>query len=276
MLSVLHPHSPIAISASNSLAVNGVDGTFDCALLARDMGFTNITPHLAARSVQSPAHLQELMGKAAAADVKEIFVIGGDVTRHNKLIYPDSFAVLEAITADHPGVISKVGIAGYPNGHPNPAINNELTADLKRKQALADEFKEGMVIETQFDFDALAVMRWIYAARRDDIHLPIRVGLLGAVGYKRSLQSMKLMSGPIEVAAFMNSMNISKLGLALKQHIPKTIRLAQAFSVMGGDIEGFVVNTLNDTATVKKYERVYDAARMIQKQPTSLSATTLG
>jgi methylenetetrahydrofolate reductase (NADPH) len=146
-----------------------------------------VTVHVAARMVRDRGHLEELLEAMRDAEA-DIFLIGGDATPPHG---PWSSAVeLLPPVSEHPQRPSKIGIAGYPEGH--PLIDAETLADvLEQKSALAD------YITTQLCFDPEAVLAWIRATRERGVTLPVLVGLPGIVDRRRLLEmSLRIGVGP--------------------------------------------------------------------------------
>ncbi|WP_034239419.1 methylenetetrahydrofolate reductase [Saccharomonospora iraqiensis] len=129
-------------------------------------------PHLAARQLRDAGHLREVLDRIEGADIREVFVVGGDVSDTGGA-FPDGLALLRAMTeaGRRP---ARVGVPSYPEGH--PSIPDEaLWRALRDKQDFAD------YTVTQMCFDATAVCRFIGRAREHGITLPVVVGLPGAV-----------------------------------------------------------------------------------------------
>jgi methylenetetrahydrofolate reductase (NADPH) len=156
----------------------------EAARAAACLGFTPV-PHLAARRLRSPGELRELL--AALGDVgalDEVFVVGGDpATPAGPFV--DSLAVLRSGVLQEAGV-RRVGIAGYPEGHPDISADT-LAEALRAKVGLLAE--QGLVpaVITQFGFDTRPVLGWIRELRRHGIGAQVRVGVPGPVGIKRLL-----------------------------------------------------------------------------------------
>src|SRR5689334_9713170 len=94
-----------------------------------------VTVHVAARMVRDRAHLDSLLQGIADACVDDVFLIGGDAER--PLGDYASAVHLLPVLAEHPRRPAKIGIAGYPEGHPKIA-GDELEAALRNKSRLAD------------------------------------------------------------------------------------------------------------------------------------------
>src|SRR4029079_8555971 len=117
-----------------------------------------VTVHVAARMVRDRAHLDALLDGMAAAGAQDLFLIGGDI--EETVGDYESAVELLPLVAEHPRRPRRVGIAGYPEGHPRIS-DAELDRALREKSRLAD------YVVTQMCFHAGALERWI-ARRRDD------------------------------------------------------------------------------------------------------------
>src|SRR5262249_37073063 len=101
-------------------------------------------------------------------------VIAGDSDRASGP-FDSSLALLETGLFQRHG-ITRIGVAGYPEGHPRipeAALENALAA--KKSVARASGLELGVV--TQFCFEADAILAWAAAAKQHA--LPVRVGLAG-------------------------------------------------------------------------------------------------
>ncbi|WP_250029974.1 methylenetetrahydrofolate reductase [Paractinoplanes maris] len=151
------------------------------AAAVRAQGFTPV-PHISARRLSSRAELADFLGalhRAGAAD--NVFVAGGDPDPHGP--FDDALSVIESGLLEPHGV-RRVGVAGYPEGHPripDPVLWLTLTGKLAalRSRGLAAE------VITQFGFDADPVLDWIATVRERGIDAPIRVGVPGPAGLRR-------------------------------------------------------------------------------------------
>jgi methylenetetrahydrofolate reductase (NADPH) len=144
-----------------------------------------VIPHLAARMVSGRSELAGWADRLAAAGVHEAFVVGGDATPPAGP-YQDAGDLLDEL-AGIPHPFARIGIGGYPEGHPLIADDKLLEA-LRRKQPHADQ------IVTQLCFDAGALIDWVRAIRAEGIDLPVVVGLPGVVE-RRKLAEISLKTG---------------------------------------------------------------------------------
>ncbi len=150
---------------------HGVERTMETAAALALEGF-NVVPHLAARSVASRAQLARLLQCAGASGIAEVFAIGGDVA-----VPAGPFASSERLMleiAELTGNAMKIGVAGYPEGHPSIS-DRQLVESLRAKQELADH------VVTQMCFSASTIDRYIAGLRREGVGLPVWAGVAGAV-----------------------------------------------------------------------------------------------
>jgi methylenetetrahydrofolate reductase (NADPH) len=171
----------VTVTASPSL---GLDRTFDVSVALAARGF-RVVPHLAARMVLGRSHLERLVQRLEGSGIHEAFVVGGDADPPAGG-YADAGDLLEELAGlAHP--FARIGIGGYPEGHPLVPDDRLLEA-LLRKQPFASH------IVSQICFDAGALGAWAEVIRAAGVELPIVVGLPGVVERKR-LAEISLKSG---------------------------------------------------------------------------------
>ena len=141
----------------------------------------NAVPHIAARGIESLAALDGLITRYREAHVTEVLLIAGGY-KQPVGDFSSSIDVLETGLLENLG-IKKVGVAGHPEGSPDIS-KAELAHALKRKNAIAQESGLDMYLETQFCFDAQAILDWEAQIREAGNRLPIRVGLAGPARLK--------------------------------------------------------------------------------------------
>jgi methylenetetrahydrofolate reductase (NADPH) len=171
----LPPNATVTVTCSPR---RGLDATADLTERLAGRGFRAV-PHVAARSVRSRGHLEEVAGRLAAAGVRDVFVIGGDPPEPAGP-YGAAVEVLEAL-AGLGAPFPDVGIGGYPERHPFIEAH-ELTAALVEKQPLST------YIVTQICFDPGAIMGWLASIRARGVSLPVHLGLPGAVTRRKLLE----------------------------------------------------------------------------------------
>jgi methylenetetrahydrofolate reductase (NADPH) len=166
---------------------HGPEQTIEIAIALKALGHS-VTPHLAARLVRDADHLDALLDRLETAAIDELFVIGGDA--HSPIGELFSADQLLPLIRERPHGVRRIGIAGYPEGHPliEPEV---LDAALERKAALAD------YVTTQMCFDPDALIGWIGRVRERGIELPVLIGMPGVVDRRRLLEvSVRIGVGP--------------------------------------------------------------------------------
>jgi methylenetetrahydrofolate reductase (NADH) len=186
-----------------------------------------VTVHVAARMVRDRAHVDALLQGMAAACVDDVFLIGGDAER--PLGDYASAVDLLPVIAEHPQRPQRIGIAGYPEGHPKIA-ETELEAALRTKSAPAD------YVVTQMCFDPKALKHWVERHRE----LPVFVGMPGKVARRKLLRmSARIGVGP--------SVDFLRKQRGLRQLLSRrstTDRLYDAIAEL--DVAGYQFFTFNE------------------------------
>ncbi len=177
----LAPGATVTVTASPHY---GIARTLDVSEHLAVLGY-EVVPHLAARMVRGPAHLEAIVARLRDTGIHEAFVIGGDASPAPGSYQSSSDLLEDLADLSHPP--ARIGVAGYPEGH--PLISGaSLLAALLRKQPHAD------YIVTQMCFDAAALVGWIHTIRAAGIELPVVVGLPGVVD-RRKLAEISLKTG---------------------------------------------------------------------------------
>ena len=167
------------------LANEDLGNRVEAARVANALGLRPV-PHISARRITSQHELEQLLDALCAVGAtEEIFVIGGDPDKPAGP-YSDSLAIIRSGLLPRYGV-RRVGIAGYPDGHPAIDAGTLSAAFAHKVLSLSDQGLEATVI-TQFGFDTEPVLRWLRDLRRQDIDIPVRVGVSGPAGVKRLLR----------------------------------------------------------------------------------------
>lgn len=179
----------------------------------RRLGFEPV-PHIAARRIQSTGELEEFLGGLESADAaRQVFVVGGDPSSPVGP-YPDALSIIESGRLKRFGV-EGVGIAGYPEAHPDIALG-ELWHHLEAKTAaLADQQLSGSIV-TQFTFDTAPVLRYLTEVRERNISTRVRVGVPGPAGIKRLLGFAR------KFGIGANAMAVRKYGISLTNLVGST------------------------------------------------------
>lgn len=152
------------------------DEAVDAAVKLRKHGLIPV-PHLAARRMRDRASLDDVLGRLKGeAGVDQLLVIGGDVATPDGE-FTSALEFLETDVLPSHGIM-RVGVGGYPEGHPYIS-NNALLDALLHKQDHAARAGIDMFVVTQFAFSAAPVVSWLEQARAAGLRLPIHVGVPG-------------------------------------------------------------------------------------------------
>ncbi|MCH0562366.1 MULTISPECIES: methylenetetrahydrofolate reductase [unclassified Streptomyces] len=156
----------------------------EAARAVRRYGFVPV-PHISARRLGSRAALEEfLAGLRDEGAGEHVFVVGGDpADPHGP--YDDALAVIRTGLLQRYGV-RRVGISGYPEGHP-AITDDELWSALRDKSAVLGRHALAGDVITQFGFDADPVLDWVERARAHGVRAPVRIGVPGPAGVRRLL-----------------------------------------------------------------------------------------
>lgn len=154
------------------------------ARLVRQLGFLPI-PHISARRLTSQVELDDCLGDLAReAGLDRCFVVAGDCDPKGP--FSDALDIIRSGRLSSFGVV-RVGIAGYPEGH--PAIPNDiLWRALSDKHQLLLELGHEPIITTQFAFDIDAMLTWVEEVRSRGITSTIRLGVPGPASVKLLLR----------------------------------------------------------------------------------------
>lgn len=161
---------------------------FDSRVLAacrvREAGFTPV-PHISARRLGSANELDSFLAALTdKASVDRVFVVAGDIAEPAGPFH-DALAVIRSGALARHGIV-EVGIAGYPEGHPEISRAALDRALIDKLEALQTAGQRGW-IATQFSFDADPVLRWLEALRMRTA-VPVRVGVAGPASIRALLR----------------------------------------------------------------------------------------
>ena len=182
------PAMTVTVTAS---PVKGLDPTVELAERLTGHGY-RVVPHLAARSVRSQQHLDEVVTRLKACGVDDVFVPGGDATLPEGP-FDGALPLLERL-AQMGGPFARIGITGYPESHPK--IHDDLTI-----QAMWDKRRFAHYIVSNVCFDPAGLGRWIGRIRGRGVRLPLYVGLAGPAERAKLLR-MAAVAGASESARF--------------------------------------------------------------------------
>lgn len=145
------------------------------ARLRRD-GFAPV-PHIVARYIPDASALDDILARARGeAGVEQVLVIAGDRDRPAGAFNSALQIIETGLFAKHG--IRRVGVSGYPEGHPKIA---EAALDAALRDKLAALRGQGLLplIVTQFCFEAAPILGWTRKLRAAGIDAPTHIGLAG-------------------------------------------------------------------------------------------------
>src|SRR5215470_15268793 len=162
--------------------------TFEMRIAAarrvKELGFLPI-PHISARRLISQAELEGyLAGLQREVGTDHAFVVAGDPPQPMGP-YEDALSIIRNGLLGQYG-IRRVGISGYPEGHPEIG-NEKLWQAMRDKQIAIQERGHDFAVVTQFSFDAEPVLTWLEQVRQAGIKATVRVGVPGPASVKRLL-----------------------------------------------------------------------------------------
>ncbi len=158
----------LAVSCTAGL---GVDQTVAVSEVLAAKGY-DVTPHLAARQIRTPRHLDEILRRLRKRSLGRVLVVEGRQGRPGA--FPDSARLLEAML-DHPDAPSEIGIAGHPDGHPDHD-RLALTERLLKRAVFAS------FVSTRLTLNPVRLLGWVAEMRVRGLDIPVEVGVPGAVG----------------------------------------------------------------------------------------------
>jgi methylenetetrahydrofolate reductase (NADPH) len=225
----------------------GIESTLRLSEGLLQRGF-RVVPHIAARLVSDRAHLQRILRWFDEHSVREIHVIGGDA-REPVGPYTSAFELLDVMSQLDHGV-EKVGIGGYPEGH--PLIDDEVL-----DRALVDKQPFASYVVSQLCFDSDTILGWISDIRDRGILLPVYVGLPGAVDRKKLLQ-ISLKVGVGDSVRFLRKQS-GLVGMLLKPGGYSPDELVERLVPYAGDrhydIAGLHLYTFNQVESTEQWRQ---------------------
>ena len=236
--------SKVTLTASPT---RGLDATLAVAeaLAPRDY---SVVPHLSARLVRDRAHLDEIVARLKAVDVREVFVIAGDA-RQPAGEYAGAAELLAAM-GELRESFADIGISGYPESH--RFISDETTIEaMFAKEPMAT------YIVSQICFDADTIATWVRRVRDRGTNLPIWIGVPGAVD-TRKLMRTSLRIGLGESVRFLRSQHgLLRRFLSPRRYTPTNLleQLAPTFADPRARVGGIHVYTFNELKETETWRR---------------------
>lgn len=140
-----------------------------------------VVPHLAARLV-APGMLADIADTLTRHAIDEVFVVAGDAAEALGP-YGSTVDLLPDLLDACPHV-QRVGVAGYPDGHPL-LTPGDVRRELLAKQQLLTERGVAGWVSTQMCFDPRLVRSWIESERAAGVTLAVHLGVPGVVDRAR-------------------------------------------------------------------------------------------
>jgi methylenetetrahydrofolate reductase (NADPH) len=192
-----------AVVTVTSSPTRGLDPTLALAALLVQRDGRRVVPHIAARMVRDRAHLDDVLGQLTELSIDEVFVVAGDASEPAGP-FASAVDLLRAMAERDHGF--RVGVTGYPESH-------AFIADETTIQAMFDKEPFASYIVSQICFDPAVTARWIAAVRARGTHLPIFIGIPGAIALAR-LMRVSLRVGIGDSLAFLRKQSGTAAKLA--------------------------------------------------------------
>lgn len=188
-----------------------IDDTIAVATRLRAEGFEPV-PHIAARSITDAAMLDRILGRLREeAGVTQVLTIAGGLERPLGP-FASTMDMLDTGLFEGRGM-TRIGVAGHPEGSPD-IDETGLRDALLWKNRFAAEHGIEMYIETQFCFDAAAIIAWDKRIRSWGNTLPIHLGVPGLATLKTLLKFAQMSGiGPSIRVLTRQARNLAKLML---------------------------------------------------------------
>ena len=239
------PHgSKITVTASPTKGLEATLGVAE-ALAPRDY---SVVPHLSARLVRDRAHLEEIVARLRAVEIREVFVIAGDA-RQPAGEYAGAAELLAAM-GELRESFAEIGISGYPESH--HFISDETTIEaMFAKEPMAT------YIVSQICFDSDVIATWVRRVRDRGTHLPIWIGVPGAVD-TRKLMRTSLRIGLGESVRFLRGQRgLLRRFLSPRRYTPTDLleQLSPTFADPEARVGGIHVYTFNELKETETWRR---------------------
>lgn len=165
------------------------DGMIKTATALRQDGMEPV-PHLAARSLQGPEQLKEILSRLREeADVRDVLIIGGGIDKPVGQ-FKSTIDMLETGYFEEFGLRS-IGVAGHPEGSPD-IPDEDIRWALQYKNDYATHHNIHMYIVTQFVFETAPVFNWLDKIAGWGNKLPVNIGLPGPANLKTLIKYGKM------------------------------------------------------------------------------------
>jgi len=158
--------------------------TIELARRLRSEGFEP-APHIAARAIRTPDELNDYVERVTGeAGVDHVLAIAG-AGETPAGVFTDSMQLLETGVFDRNG-ITKIGVAGHPEGSPDMS-DEAIQVALAWKNQFSERTDADMHLVTQFCFEAGPIIAWDKKINASGNRLPIQLGAPGVAKVKTLL-----------------------------------------------------------------------------------------
>ncbi|KAF8511149.1 methylenetetrahydrofolate reductase-domain-containing protein [Hysterangium stoloniferum] len=246
--------NPIAISVTWGASGSTKERSLDLAGLTQSEYGVETLLHLTCTNMER-GMIDETLKAAKASGIQNILALRGDPPRGSEYWIPtdprfvharDLVAYIRA-SPEYASHFS-VGVAGYPDGHPDQEVDEE--AELINLKAKVDAGADYIITQLFYDVDAF--LSWVNRVRAKGIEVPIIPGILPIQSYASFLRLTKLCGTrvPPEVMAAMepikhDDQKVKDYGIDLAINMVRRLRDE-------GEIPGFHFCTLNLEKSVRK------------------------
>ncbi len=230
--------------------VKGIDVSLAAAEKLIESGLV-VVPHLAAHMVESEAHLDRIVAWLAAYNVTNAFIIGGDAQDAQGPCHTAGQLIDALIARGAP--LTRIGIGGYPDGH--PAIPDAaLAQSLLDKQASLDAAGIRGWISTQMCFDTHKITSWGRETRASGVHLPIHLGIPGVVDRTKLLT----IGAKVGIGASIRFLrkNATAMGKMATGYDPAVLLAPLEDVLVELDIAGLHIFTFNAVAATEAWRQL--------------------
>ncbi|HEV3377261.1 MAG TPA: methylenetetrahydrofolate reductase [Thermoleophilaceae bacterium] len=236
--------SKVTLTASPT---KGLEATLELAEQLAPRGYS-VVPHLSARLVRDRSHLEEIVARLKAANVTDVFVIAGDA-RHPAGEFEGAAELLAAM-GELRHQFDEIGISGYPESH--HFISDETTIEaMFAKEPMAT------YIVSQICFDADTIATWVKRVRDRGTHLPIWIGVPGAVDSRKLLKTSVRIGLGDSVRFLRSQRGLVRRFLSPKHYTPTDLleQLAPTFADPAARLGGIHVYTFNELKQTETWRR---------------------
>lgn len=210
-------------------------------MMKEEFGFT-VMPHLTCVG-HSRSELEAIADKLHAEGFRNIMTLRGDPPKGTNAFRPAEDGLRYAnelvtlLKQRHPDFC--LGVAGYPEKHPEaPSLDADLD-NLKRKVDAGASF-----ITTQLFFDNAIYYRFVERCRAAGIHLPIVPGLMPATSLKQ-IQRITAMCGATLPAALLRRLEVASENPDVVEIVGIDWTLTQIRDLLKGGAPGYHLYILN-------------------------------